>query len=424
MSSGERARLVLVVPAFPQLSETFIVTKAVGLVARGWDVQIVCGRSTSEQWSAFGAGHPVNTMRGRVNVTPDLSPGIRLPLNVVRSLRPLHQAEPGTIRRYLTDRSCSLGRRARDLVVDATILGLRPDVVHFEFGSLAVGRTHLGRRADAALSVSFRGYDLNYVGLAQSDHYREVWADADAIHVLGQDLWRRAVHRGAPEDLPHAVIPPAMDTSTAVPIPARPGALGTADNPLRLLSVGRLHWKKGHQYALDAVAMLQDRGLHLRYRVVGNGPLQEAVAFWRHQLGLDDIVELLGAVPPAEVSRHLFWADVFVHPATSEGFCNAVIEAQAHGVPVVCSDADGLAENVEDGVTGLVVPRRDPEALANAIADLAADGPRREATGRAGPDRVQRRFRIQDQLDAWERFYHEVLHPRSRLREQVAKVRS
>lgn len=406
-------RLVLLVPQFPQLSETFIVTKAVGLLHRGWDVHVVCSTSDPRQWAAFGDDHAVHALQGRVHLAPDLSPGADLPLRVARSLAAVRSAPWPVLRRYLRDPASPSTRRARDLAVDATIVGLRPDVVHVEFGSLAVGRLAIGARTGAAVTVSFRGYDLNYVGLDHPDHYREVWEHATAVHVLGTDLWRRAVRRGAPPDLAHTVIPPAIDVGPIEPTPARPGPVGTPEDPLRLLSVGRLHWKKGYDHALEAVARLRDRGLHVEHRIVGDGDHLEAVAFWRHQLDLDDVVELLRAVPPAEVARQLAWADVLLHAATSEGFCNAVVEAQAHGVPVVCSDADGLPENVEHGVTGVVVPRRDPGALADGVAGLAGDGDRRASMGAAGRARVERLFRLDHQLDAWERFYEDALRHRA-----------
>ena len=137
------------------------------------------------------------------------------------------------------------------------------------------------------------------------------------------------------------------------------------------------------------VAQLYDLSVAFEAITFETADHREAVAFWRHQLDLEGEVTLLGSVPPDEVARQLDWADVFLHAATSEGFCNAVVEAQAHGVPVVCTDADGLAENVEHDVTGLVVPRRDPAALAEAITRLAADGERRAAMGEAGPARVE-----------------------------------
>ena len=397
------------VPQFPQLSETFIVNKVLGLVDRGVDVQVVCGPTPDANWQAFGDGHRVGELVDRVHVAPRLG----------RSLTALRSACSGAVdllsnnrsdaRRYLGDDAESLTRRLRDLAVDAPLIQLDPDVVHFEFGALAPARMKIRDRLGVAVTVSFRGYDINYAGLNDPHFYDPVWAGADGIHVLGEDLWNRAIHRGAPPDLPHTRITPAIDSSIVDPTPVRLGVLGDAVNPLRVLSVGRLHWKKGYEYALEAIAALRADGLNVEYRIVGDGELLGAVAFWRHQLGLDEGVELLRSVPPAEVARQLAWADVFLHSATSEGFCNAVIEAQAHGVPVVSSDADGLGENVEGDVTGFVVPRRDAGALADHLLRLARDPELRYRIGAAGPDRVASQFAFDDHVDAWVSFYDDAL---------------
>ncbi len=102
-------------------------------------------------------------------------------------------------------------------------------------------------------------------------------------------------------------------------------------------------------------------------------------------------------------------AHLFVHAAVTEGFGNAVLEAQAAGLPVVCTDAEGLAENVDPGVTGIVVPRRDPVALAEAIVELAGDPERRVALGEAGKRRATEHFRPADQRAAFAAFFRQVV---------------
>ena len=78
-------------------------------------------------------------------------------------------------------------------------------------------------------------------------------------------------------------------------------------------------------------------------------------------------------------------------------------------LPVVCTDADGLAENVEDGVTGFVVPRGDPRALADKVEILARDPAHRRRMGASGRRRVLEKFRLEDQIRRFEQFYGEVL---------------
>jgi len=103
------------------------------------------------------------------------------------------------------------------------------------------------------------------------------------------------------------------------------------------------------------------------------------------------------------------WADVFLHAAVSEGFCNAVLEAQAMELSVVCSDAGGLAENVSDGKSGYVTPRRCPEVVAEKLALLARDPKLRQRMGQAGRQRVMTEFGLEDQVAQFEALYANVL---------------
>lgn len=401
-------RVVLVVPAFPKRSETFIVAKAVGLLQRGVDLHVVCATSDEDDWRSFSADGPISLLRDRVHRAPRRPRRADEWTHAASSIVALGVEHRDRTRAYLRAHHGSRARQVRDLAADAALLACAPDVVHFEFGHLARGRTGLRERLGCALTVSFRGYDLNYIGLEDPGYYDALWGGVDGIHVLGRDLWDRAVDRGAPPDADHTIITPAIDAERITAGPSRDGVLGSPQRPLRIVSVGRLHWKKGYDYALDAVADLERRGIHVHHRIVGDGELLEAIAFWRHQHGLDEDVEMLGAVAPAAVGDQYRWADVMLHAAVSEGFCNAVLEAQAHAVPVVCSDADGLGENIEAGVTGILAPRRDPAALADGLQQLAQDPARRVRMGAAGRQRALTRFRLEDQIDAWEAFYRDA----------------
>jgi colanic acid/amylovoran biosynthesis glycosyltransferase len=230
------------------------------------------------------------------------------------------------------------------------------------------------------------------------------------LHFLGEDLWNRALKRGCPTDKLHALIPPAIDA-----VFFSPGdrvyetSVGSGSRPFRILSVGRLHWKKGYEYALQAVRGLIERNVQCEYRIVGSGEYVDGIAFARHQLGLHRTVELMGPRSPEEVKQEYLWADAFLHPAVSEGFSNAVMEAQAMALPVVCTDADGLAENVASGETGFVVPRRDSDALTEKLALLAHDAKLRRRMGTAGRERVIERFLLERQLQAFATLYRKTL---------------
>jgi len=405
-----KRRIALVVPAFPKLSETFIVSKFMGLLERGWDVHVVCSTSEEKEWARFPqlpAGARKRVHRGWPH-RPKWKAALLLPFAVMACF----QAAPGRTWRYLRQARHreglleALGR----LYLDLPLIRLGPDVVHFEFGALATERMDLRELLGCRITVSFRGYDLNFVGLDQPGYFDAVWAGAAGLHFLGEDLWRRARRRGCPPDRFHMLIPPAIDVEFHKRDEAELSRKSEGSRPLRILSVGRLEWKKGYENALLAIRRLLDRGVACEYRIVGDGDYLPAVAFMRRQLVLEGVVEVLGAVPREDVRQEMQSADVLLHSAVSEGFCNAVIEAQSMELPVVCTDADGLRENVADGETGFVVPRRDPEALAAKLEVLARDPALRQRMGKAGRKRVLKNFRLSDQLDRLEDFYRQVLN--------------
>jgi colanic acid/amylovoran biosynthesis glycosyltransferase len=283
----------------------------------------------------------------------------------------------------------------RRFYIDAPILRLGPQIIHVEFGALIVGRETLGRCIGCKLIVSFRGFDLNFSGLDRPGYYDQTWNYADALHLLGNDLWQRAIRRGCPPSKQHVLISPAIDAEYfSSRASTKKDDAGTNKRPFRILSVGRLEWKKGYEYALQAIKELADSGIDCEYHIVGGGGYLEALAFTRYQLELEQVVQFLGSISREQVKDQYEWTDVFLHSAVSEGFCNAVIEAQAMQLPVVCTDADGLSENVENGVTGFVVPRRDVQRMAEKLTFLNKDSELRTQMGYAGRRRVTEKFNL------------------------------
>jgi colanic acid/amylovoran biosynthesis glycosyltransferase len=401
----------MVVPAFPKLSETFIVSKFLGLLERGFDVTVACDRSDPAEWDRVEelSLHP--ELRRRV-----VTAWPTRPRSWAMLLWPLAMAwcaakNPSGLARYFARGWTRFGPGVlRRFYLDCSLIALHPDLVHFEFGTLGVGRSWIGGALGCKVVASFRGFDLNMAGLGRPEYYRDLWLDADALHLLGDDLWRRALRRGCPSDKPHVLIPPAVDVGVFERggQELETGSTRMADRPFRILSVGRLHWKKGYDDALMAVRRLCDRGIHCEYRIVGDGDYLEAIAYARHQLGLGDRLRLMGPLSRKEVREQFAWADVLLHAAVSEGFCNAVVESQAMSVPVVCTDADGLPENVGDAETGFVVPRRDPDAMAEKLALLASDPALRKQMGEAGRRRVLELFDRSTQIDSFVEFYRRV----------------
>lgn len=395
---------------FPKTTETFIINKFIRLIKKGWDMHVFCYKENLKD-EIYLPELKDQKIKKNIHVGfPQKWYILKIILSPFLFLKVFIKNPRGFLR-YLCGglRIFGIGL-LKHLYFDSEIIMLKPDIIHFEFGALAYKRMYLKDLLNVRIIVSFRGYDINYIGLEDESYYREVWEKADILHFLGEDLWSKALRRGCPEDKPHVFIPPAVDTAFFNSFNERyEGILGSAQRPLRILSVGSLRWVKGYEYALSAISILKDKGIRCEYRIIGDGPYWEAVIFARKQLGLEDIVELLGELNQKEVKNQLAWADIFLHSAVSEGFCNVVLEAQAMGVPVVCSDAGGLPENVSDGETGFVVDRRNPKLLADKIEILAKNPALRKEMSEAARERVLTKFSLAVQIDAFEEMYKKIM---------------
>lgn len=280
------------------------------------------------------------------------------------------------------------------------LAALKPDIIHFEYGTLAHQFSDIKDYVGCKTSVSFRGYDINYTGLEDNNYYQRVWEKFDGFHFLGNDLRNRAIKRGYNRVKHEALIPPGIDTYFFSP----------AKNDKRadkfvIVSVGRLAWKKGYEYGLQAVAKLKAAGIPVEYRIIADGNYRQPILFTISEFGIENEVKIIPAQSPEEVKAHLNDAHVLLHPALSEGFSNAVLEAQAMQLPVVTTNADGLAENVEDGVTGFVVPTYDANALAEKLEWCYQHPEHMKTMGEVGRKRITDKFRIEAQLKKLEAFY-------------------
>ena len=139
---------------------------------------------------------------------------------------------------------------------------------------------------------------------------------------------------------------------------------------IHLLTVARLHWTKGLEYTLQALAILKEKNISFHYTIVGEGQERERLIFAVHQMGLEDWVTFAGFVSPKDIRKYYEEADIYLQYSIQEGFCNAVLEAQAMGLITIVSDAGGLSDNVQNGKTGWVVPKRSPQYLSYKIIEI------------------------------------------------------
>jgi glycosyltransferase involved in cell wall biosynthesis len=265
----------------------------------------------------------------------------------------------------------------------------RPDLVHLNSSKMGA----LGRVAAAIARVRVRVFTVHGWSFAPHEGRAET-AYRALERTLAPLAWTVCVSAGDYATAPWlngraVVIPNAVDVRS-MPLAAHEG------EPPVVISVGRLVAPKDFATLRDALGLL-DPGAW-RAVIVGDGP-QSACLEGVQGLDLlgerDDVPDLLAT------------ADVFVLPSKSEGMPISVLEAMAAGLPVVASAVGGVPEVVVDGETGFLVPPGDPEALADALGRLLADGELRRRMGAAGRRRAELRFDLprfrQDHLQLYER---------------------
>lgn len=264
----------------------------------------------------------------------------------------------------------------------------RHDVVHAHFGPNA--RRFLFARAQAAapVVVTFHGYDFSSEPVRVGPSmYARLFAVADAVTFNCEHARSVLESLGCPPD---RLRPLRVGVDVArFPFRERHLADGEA---VRILTVGRLVEKKGHEIALRALAAARPSLPDVRYDIVGGGPLAGRLAEEARSLGLNDVVRLHGMRDSSYVRRLLADAHVFLLASTTardgdqEGAPVVLVEAQACGLPVVTTTHSGIPEVVLAEESGLLVPEGDADALARAIVRLVREHeswPRLGAVGRA-----------------------------------------
>ena len=400
--------VAFVLKGYPRLSETFIAQEIRALEQRGLDILIVALRRPSDR-----ATHPIHDEIA--------APVVYLPEYLHLAPRRVFAAW-----RALRRRPCYRGALRtwwRDLRRDRTRNRIR------RFGQALVLAHELPRgitRLHAHFlhtPASVARYAALLAGLpwSVSAHAKDIWTtpDWEKAEKLADCGWLvtctaagaahlRALAQSANVEpgrvslAYHGIDLARFGSAAVVARPRRTGA--DARDPVILLSVGRLVDKKGYPDLLEALALLPAR-LHWRLVQIGHGTERAALARRAAALGIADRIAWLGAQPHDVVLQHYRAADLFVLASRiagdgdRDGLPNVLMEAQSQRLACVATSVAAIPELIrpaagpgEPGATGLLVPPRDPPALAAALERLIGDPELRARLGAAGHQRLVREF--------------------------------
>jgi colanic acid/amylovoran biosynthesis glycosyltransferase len=235
------------------------------------------------------------------------------------------------------------------------------------------------------LITSFYGYDVSEFPLGRRRNpYTNLFARGDLFLALSREMKQKLIQLGCPEK--RIVVHPLGVNPALFP----PKPEGQPSRAVRILTIGRMVPKKGMEYALKAVAAVIREHSNIEYVIIGDGPLRAHLEGLTRSLGITNAVRFAGWEPRPEVLKALSEADILLAPSVTsesgdqEGTPVVIMEALACGVPVVSTQHAGIPEVVDDGVSGFLVPERQPEALALALERLVRDPKLRESMGAWG----------------------------------------
>ena len=460
-------KILLITGTFPQLSETFIYRQALELAKRG-HAMTVATRHVGD-WAPF---HDWPRPTHLCQLLPE--EGFARPSHWCRAgtglLRAwLYQPRQAWRLWQLIVRHPHPGlARWRAFLRYAGFLGLRPEVIHFEFSGIAAAYPLLGELLVAPTVASCRGADIN--ALAEQSPQQQAarktaLVRADAIHavsgrmaaavtaLLPEVAGRVRINRPAvpipmveglgglgvgglnpkpPEGQVPIIETQKDDTSSArnqgdTPPPppisafsfqlsAFPSTPQPPNRPtIRILATGRLVWKKGFDYLVAALVKLKATDVPFHATIVGDGPLMPMLRYSVWDMGLSDHVTLTGALTPTQVLAKMREVDLFVLSSHEEGISNAVLEAMASRLPIMTTDCGGMNEAVTDGVEGFVVPVRDITAMADRLERLARDPELRNTMGLAARRRVERDFSLERQAVGFEEIYQAAIQRKAEI---------
>lgn len=397
-------KIAFIVAEFPALSETFILNQITGLLDLGYDVEIFAQFNPNEKrvhsdvkkYSLMGRVHYFfddmifhNKIK-RVSKTICLiiTSFHRSPIKILKSLNVL-----------------KYGRNALSLVLFYSIIYLldrKFDIIHCHFGPNGIIGTQLKEIGiSGKVITTFHGYDMSYfISTKGTNIYKKLFLKCDLCMSIS-DYWKNKLIKLGCNENKIMVHKMGIDLQKFKYSERKI----QPEEPIRILTLGRLIEKKGHEYAIKAVAKVITKYKNVIYIIAGDGSLRNKLESLVSELGIKNYVKFLGAVEQNEVLKLYQQAHILVLPSVTakngdqEGIPVVLMEAQAMGLPVLSTYHSGIPEVIVDGKSGFLVPEKDVDALAERMGYLIEHPQLWSEMGRYGRKYIEKNYNI-DQLNS------------------------
>ncbi len=394
-------RIAIVVNRFPTLSETFIFNKAKGLVQRGIEVTVIVHDSQNDSYAYKEDWKVLST---QIKIVKAFSKRDIFSVRLFEKV--LTHLFSSLI--FLREGRKNIKKRSELLRSYLLWLGISDafDVIHFEYSGLAITYLdvipHFKR---AKIFVSCRGAAEQIkplVDKTRAKDLKQLFQVVDRVHCVSNNMLNTCVTLYGLDILKAFVNRPAIDIAKFKRLNTTHRLLNA---PYVFCSTGRLHWKKGIEYALLAMKELKQKGYAFTYEIIGDGIELEKLLFMIYDLGIQDHVVFSGSLPSYEVKARLEKCDIYLSPSLSEGISNAVLEAMAMELPVIATRAGGMDEVIESGVNGILVNCYDPIAISSSITYMLENVNLRNSMREKGKHTIDMNFNMAKQIEEFIRQY-------------------
>jgi len=409
--NDSRMRIAFLLNVFPKTSETFIIGQIVGLIERGHHVDIfACYRNGHEPV------HPQVKKYRLIERTQYLIPPSRQERMVVaaRNVLKWGRRRPWQLLRLMDAFRHGRGAMKLELLCSDAPMPKTPayDVIHCHFGPLGIFGQHLRNfgAMKGTMLTTFHGYDVgSYLGHHGASIYNELFRRGDGFTCSSNFVRKKLVAAGCdPAKIFRFKLGTDLTKFDFLERRVDP------DGAVRLITVARLLEKKGLKYSIKAVGNLVRKFPKLQYTIVGDGDLRPDLLLLIERLKLQSNVRLVGWKTQEEIRQlfaqsHIFvLASVVSSDGDFEGQGTVLQEAQAMGLPVVCTNHNGFSESILDGQSGFLVPERDVDALSSRLAELIGRPNSWLEIGKKGRAFVEAEFDLNKRNDALVKLYRGV----------------
>jgi colanic acid/amylovoran biosynthesis glycosyltransferase len=410
---GAQMRIAFLLNFFPKTSETFILNQIVGLIERGHTVDIFARypdiddpvHSDVEKYKLIDQTRYLAIARSRNR-------------RLLAGAKSILRWDWGRLSHLLRSTNAfRCGEAAQQLLLDALFVETPSkasayDVIHCHFGTAGIFGQHLREIGviKGALLTTFHGYDIgSYVAQNGAGIYADLFRKGEALTCSSNFIRGKLIAAGC-DPAKIFLFKLGTDLTKFHFLERRIGS----DGSIRLITVARLVEKKGLQYSIRAVANLVRQFPELDYTIVGDGYLRRDLSLLIEQLNLRENVRLVGWKTQEEIRQLFAKSHIFVLASVSssdgdfEGQGLVLQEAQAMGLPVICTNHNGFPESIVDGQTGFLVSERDAEALSLKLEELICQPNLCCSMGKKGRVFVETEFDLRKRNDALVELYRDV----------------